>query len=56
MGLRSTRPPSGIVTERIDPESGQLAGPRCPESRTEYFIAGSEPQSYLPSAREQRGG
>ena len=40
--------PSGIVTQRIDPESGQLAGPLCPESRAEYFIAGSEPQSLCP--------
>ena len=47
-GAPFERPPSGILTERIDPESGQLAGSRCPESRTEYFIAGSEPQSICP--------
>ena len=47
-GAPFERPPSGILTERIDPESGQLAGPLCPESRTEYFIAGSEPQSICP--------
>jgi penicillin-binding protein 1B len=41
-------PPVGIVAEQIDPESGLLAGALCPESRTEYFIAGSEPQGSCP--------
>ena len=48
MELRSSGLRAAFVTERIDPESGQLAGSRCPESRTEYFIAGSEPQSICP--------
>lgn len=47
-GAPFERPPHGIVTARIDPESGQLAGSLCPESRTEYFITGSEPQSICP--------
>ena len=36
--------PAGIMTEEIDPETGELAGPHCPSRRMEYFIAGSEPQ------------
>jgi penicillin-binding protein 1B len=40
--------PEGIVTAGIDPASGQLAGPLCPESRVEYFIAGSEPRGSCP--------
>jgi penicillin-binding protein 1B len=47
-GAPFDRAPDGIVTERIDPESGQLAGPLCPEERMEYFIAGSEPQGICP--------
>ncbi len=42
------RIPDGIVAERIDPESGELAGALCPESRPEFFIAGSEPKSTCP--------
>jgi penicillin-binding protein 1B len=38
-------PPPGIVTARIDPETGQAIGPFCPGSRTEYFVAGSEPDT-----------
>jgi len=37
------RPARGIITETIDPETGELAGPNCPQSQTEFFIAGSEP-------------
>ena len=37
-------PPSGIVSLQIDPETGEPAGPACPYSRSEYFLAGSEPQ------------
>ncbi|MCW5980388.1 MAG: PBP1A family penicillin-binding protein [Bryobacteraceae bacterium] len=33
----------GIGTARIDPETGQLATPDCPESANEVFIQGSEP-------------
>lgn len=55
-GAPFERPPPGIVTERIDPESGQLAGSRCAESRTEYFIAGSEPQSTCPLHESTEAG
>lgn len=39
-------PPPGILAETIDPQTGQLATPSCPQTSTEYFIAGSEPTQY----------
>jgi penicillin-binding protein 1B len=36
-------PPAGIVQEAVDPQSGELAAPSCPEVVQEYFIQGSEP-------------
>lgn len=38
--------PSGIVTKAIDPQTGQLATSRCPESVSEVFIEGTEPTLY----------
>jgi len=35
--------PEGIVTRRICSTTGYLAGPRCPETRNEIFIGGTEP-------------
>ncbi len=35
--------PAGIVSEQIDPASGQLATAACPQVRTEYFIDGTQP-------------
>jgi penicillin-binding protein 1B len=37
------KPPPGISSAQIDPESGMLATPNCASSRTEFFIAGTEP-------------
>ncbi len=37
-------PPAGIVAAKIDPETGELAGPYCPEPRVNYFISGTEPK------------
>jgi penicillin-binding protein 1B len=37
------RPPAGVITEEICTESGQKAGPYCPDPRTEVFISGTEP-------------
>jgi penicillin-binding protein 1B len=37
------KPPSGILSAQIDPDTGQLATPNCPTTRTEFFIAGTEP-------------
>lgn len=37
-------PPDGIVTSEIDPSSGLLATDQCPTHRTEYFVAGTQPE------------
>ncbi len=39
-------PPAGVVEAMIDPQSGQLATPSCPQTQEEYFIAGTEPTQY----------
>lgn len=41
--VRSFRAPSGIVSAHICPESGELAGPYCPEERSDVFISGTQP-------------
>jgi len=38
--------PDGIVSIDIDPTTGALAGPTCPTTRTEVFIAGSQPNEF----------
>jgi penicillin-binding protein 1A len=38
--------PEGIVTRQICTSTGYLAGPRCPESREEIFISGTEPTGF----------
>jgi penicillin-binding protein 1B len=48
-GYRNTQPfeaPPGVIEETIDPQTGQLATPSCPQNAPEYFIAGSEPTQY----------
>lgn len=40
--------PETVVTVTIDPETGFLATPDCPERREEFFIAGTEPSEYCP--------
>ena len=42
-----SRPPD-IVSVTIDPQSGQLAGPNCPNRRTEQYQRGSEPGDNCP--------
>jgi penicillin-binding protein 1B len=37
------RAPAGVSAVDICPDSGQLSGPSCPRSQTEYFIDGTEP-------------
>jgi penicillin-binding protein 1B len=37
-------PPAGMIAAKIDSETGDLAGPYCPNPRTAYFISGSEPK------------
>jgi penicillin-binding protein 1B len=41
--VRTFRPPSGIVSVEICPESGELAGPYCPSDRGDMFISGTQP-------------
>jgi len=41
-------PPPGVVMARIDPASGMLATPHCPESLEEAFYRGSEPTAPCP--------
>jgi penicillin-binding protein 1B len=38
--------PAGVVSVTVDPESEQLATPSCPTTRTEVFIAGTEPTEF----------
>lgn len=40
--------PDDVMERQIDPESGMLATPYCPQTRTEVFVAGSEPRSVCP--------
>ncbi len=42
--------PSGLLSERIDEESGYLATPFCPMASItlEYFVPGTEPLAYCP--------
>ncbi len=37
-------PPEGIVFVQIDRDTGLLAGPHCPSTRNEAFVAGTEPR------------
>ena len=57
-GYRNTQafdPPAGIVAESIDPQSGELATPSCPQVATEYFVTGSEPTQYCQLHGGQNG-
>ena len=36
-------PPADIVTAQIDPETGMLVTPYCPQTMTEVFLLGSAP-------------
>jgi membrane carboxypeptidase/penicillin-binding protein len=44
--LPFTVPSENIVFVEIDKETGLLASPFCPETRSEAFIAGTEPRVY----------
>jgi len=46
--------PDGVSFATIDPESGKLAGPDCPKTVNESFLAGSEPTEECPL--HKRGG
>jgi penicillin-binding protein 1B len=40
--------PEDVVDRQIDPESGMLATPYCPQTKNEVFVAGTEPASVCP--------
>ena len=40
--------PDGIVSMEIDPQSGMQATPACPITKTEVFIAGTQPVGFCP--------
>lgn len=42
------RRPEDVTDREIDPLSGMLATPYCPETRTEVYVAGTEPESVCP--------
>lgn len=42
------RRPEDVTEREIDPESGMLATPFCPRTRSEVFVAGTEPESVCP--------
>jgi penicillin-binding protein 1B len=42
------RRPGGIVVREIDPETGMLSTPQCPQLRSEYFVEGAEPTMLCP--------
>ncbi|OPY14775.1 MAG: Penicillin-binding protein 2D [Syntrophus sp. PtaU1.Bin005] len=44
--------PESVVSVSIDPATGFLAMPDCPETKEEFYIAGTEPTTYCP----QHGG
>jgi penicillin-binding protein 1B len=46
--VQAFKPPKGITSAVIDPESGLIAGPNCSSTRSEYFIYGAEPQEMCP--------
>lgn len=42
------RRPDDVVDREIDPESGMLATPYCPDTRSEIFVEGTEPKTVCP--------
>jgi penicillin-binding protein 1B len=40
--------PEDVVDRQIDPQSGMLATPYCPQSKNEIFVAGTEPTTVCP--------
>ncbi|HEV2719321.1 MAG TPA: PBP1A family penicillin-binding protein [Thermoanaerobaculia bacterium] len=40
--------PDDVVERQIDPQSGMLATPYCPQTRTEIFVQGTEPAAVCP--------
>ncbi|ADJ27314.1 penicillin-binding protein 1A [Nitrosococcus watsonii] len=53
---KSFIPPAGMVTVRIDPETGLLADSNAPDAIFETFIAGHAPTRYASSNSEGNSG
>lgn len=41
--------PPDVVKVSIDPNTGYLATPNCPNKQSEYFVRGTEPTQFCPS-------
>jgi penicillin-binding protein 1A len=48
--------PEGVVLEKIDPQTGLLAGPHSGKPLTQAFKAGQEPRESSPVARAPKAG
>jgi len=46
--IKPFQAPDGIVSVQIDPETGNLATPACPQQRAEVYIAGTQPVAACP--------
>ena len=44
--VRPLTPPPGITEAMVDPQTGELATPACPNPREEVFVAGTEPTQF----------
>jgi penicillin-binding protein 1B len=56
---RNVRPfdaPDGIVSVEVDPMTGQLAAPGCPNARSEVFVTGTQPVELCRLHGGGRGG
>jgi penicillin-binding protein 1B len=42
------RQPEDVTKREIDPQSGYLATPYCPDTRSEVYVVGTEPESVCP--------
>lgn len=40
--------PETVITTTIDPSTGYLATPECPDKKEEFFVIGTEPKEYCP--------
>ena len=40
--------PEDVIDRQIDPQSGMLATPYCPQTKEEIFVSGTEPTSVCP--------
>ena len=45
----------GVVGAQVDPASGKLAAPGCPESRLTYYVKGTEPETFCDAYFQQGG-